>query len=139
MSTSPADFNAKVIEEFRANEGRVGGGFEGMDLLLLHHVGARSGQSYVNPVVFSRDDGRYVIFASKAGAPSHPGWYHNLKAHPSATIEVGSETLQVTATEAQGAERDRLYRDQASRAPQFAEYEQRTDRVIPVMLLTPRG
>lgn len=137
MSTSPADFNAKVIDEFRANEGRVGGMFERMPLLLLHHTGAKSGQSRINPVAYLEDDGRYVIIASKGGAPSHPAWYHNLKAHPSATIEVGTNTLPVTASEAAGVERDRLFGAQAQRFPQFADYEQKTDRTIPVIVLTP--
>jgi deazaflavin-dependent oxidoreductase (nitroreductase family) len=138
MSTSPADFNAKIIDEFHANEGRVGGMFEGMPLLLLHHTGAKSGQSRINPLAYQDDNGRYVIFASKAGAPTNPDWYHNLKAHPSVTIEVGAEKIDVLAEEATGAERDRLFRTQVERVPQFGEYEQKTDgRVIPVMILTP--
>lgn len=137
MSTSPADFNAKIIEEFRTNEGRVGGGFAGMSLLLLHHVGARSGKDRVNPLAYLRDGERYVIFASKAGAPSDPGWYHNLKAQPKTTIEVGADTIDVLASEATGEERERLYRTQAERIPQFAEYEQKAGRVIPVIVLTP--
>jgi deazaflavin-dependent oxidoreductase (nitroreductase family) len=137
MSTSQQDFNAKVIDEFRANEGRVGGMFEGMPLLLLHHTGARSGQSRINPLAYRRDGDRYVIFASKAGAPSDPDWYRNLKAHPDVSIEVGNETLDVLASEATGEERERLFRAQAAEVPAFAEYEQKTDRVIPVMVLTP--
>jgi deazaflavin-dependent oxidoreductase (nitroreductase family) len=138
MSTSPTDFNAQIIEEFHANEGRVGGMFDGLPLLLLHHTGAKSGNSRVNPLAYQDDDGRYVVFASKAGAPTNPDWYHNLKAHPDVTIEVGTDTIAAVATEATGAERDRLYRTQAERVPQFAEYEQRAaGRVIPVMVLTP--
>ncbi|MHB8243057.1 MAG: nitroreductase family deazaflavin-dependent oxidoreductase [Solirubrobacteraceae bacterium] len=137
--SSPADFNAQIIEEFHANEGRVGGMFEGMPLLLLHHTGAKSGKSRINPLVYQSDGGRYVIFASKAGAPTNPDWYHNLKAHPSVQIEVGTETIDVLAEEVGGEERDRLFRTQVERAPQFAEYEQKTDRVIPVMVLTPAG
>jgi len=137
MSTSPADFNAQIIDEFRANAGRVGGRFEGMPLLLLHHVGARSGADRVNPLVYQSDGGRYVIFASKAGAPTNPDWYYNLKAHPNVQIEVGSDTIDVIASEVTGEERDRLYRTQAERVPQFVEYEQGTDRVIPVIVLTP--
>lgn len=137
MSTPPADPNAAVIEEFRANEGRVGGFFEGMQILLLHHTGAKSGTARVNPLAYLDDDGRYVIFASKAGAPSNPGWYHNLKAHPSVQIELGDDTLDVVASVAEGEERDRLYRAQAVARPQFAEYEKKTDRVIPVIVLTP--
>jgi deazaflavin-dependent oxidoreductase (nitroreductase family) len=137
MSTSPADFNAQIIEEFHANEGRVGGMFEGMPLLLLHHTGAKSGKSRVNPLAYQSDGGRYVIFASKAGAPRHPDWYYNLKAHADVQIEVGTETLDVVASEASGEERERLYRTQAERIPQFAEYEQKAGRVIPVIVLTP--
>jgi deazaflavin-dependent oxidoreductase (nitroreductase family) len=137
MSTSPADFNAQIIEEFRVNEGRVGGMFEGSTLLLLHHTGARSGKSRINPLGYLNDQGRYVIFASKAGAPTNPDWYHNLKGHPNVTIDVGTDTIEVVASEATGEERDRLYRTQAERIPQFAEYQQQTDRVIPVIVLTP--
>jgi len=138
MSTSPADFNAKIIDEFHANEGRVGGMFEGMPLLLLHHTGARSGKSRINPLAYHRDNGRYVIFASKAGAPTNPDWYHNLKANPQVKIEVGTETIEVTASEATGAERDRLFGAQVERVPQFADYEEKAaGRIIPVIVLTP--
>jgi deazaflavin-dependent oxidoreductase (nitroreductase family) len=136
MST-PADFNAQIIDEFHANEGRVGGPFEGLTLLLLHHTGAKSGQSRINPLAYQSDAGRYVIFASKAGAPSNPDWYHNLKAHPNVKIEVGRDTLDAVAEELTGEERDRIYRTQAERVPQFAEYEQKAGRVIPVIALTP--
>jgi len=139
MSTSPNDFNARIIDEFRANEGRVGGVFEGSTLLLLHHVGARTGTDRVNPLAYGRDGDRYVIFASKAGAPTNPDWYHNLKAHPNVSIEVGTDTIDVVADEAVGEERDRLFRRQTERSPGFAEYEAKTDRVIPVMVLTPTG
>jgi deazaflavin-dependent oxidoreductase (nitroreductase family) len=138
MSTSPQDFNARIIEEFRANEGRVGGTFAGSTLLLLHHVGAKSGKARVNPLAYNRDGDRYVVFASKAGAPTNPDWYHNLKAHPDVTIEVGTDTIRVRAEEATGEERDRLFRAQAERSPQFAEYQSKTERVIPVIVLTPR-
>jgi deazaflavin-dependent oxidoreductase (nitroreductase family) len=136
MST-PADFNAQIIDEFHANEGRVGGPFEGLTLLLLHHTGAKSGQSRINPLAYQSDAGRYVIFASKAGAPSNPDWYYNLKAHPDVKIEVGTDTLDAVAEELTGEERDRIYRTQAERVPQFAEYEQKAGRVIPVGALTP--
>jgi len=136
---SPTDFNSRIIDEFRANEGRVSGSFESMPLLLLHHTGAKSGASRINPLAYQSDDGRYVVFASKGGAPENPAWYHNLKAHPNATIEVGTDTIEVTASEATGDERERLYRTQAERIPQFAEYEQRTERAIPVIVLTPRA
>src|ERR1700730_2538076 len=121
MST-PADFNAQIIEEFHANEGRVGGMFEGMPLLLLHHTGAKSGKRRINPLAYQSDEGHYVVFASKGGAPTNPDWYHNLKAHPNVTIEVGTDTLDVVASEATGEEREQLYRTQAERAPQFAAY-----------------
>ena len=137
MSTSPQDFNARIIEEFRANDGVVGEPFEGATLLLLHHVGARSGKDRINPLVYSRDGDRYVIFASKAGAPTNPDWYHNLKAHPNVTIEVGTDTIEVVASEATGDERDRLFNAQVQRSPQFGEYRDKTDRVIPVIVLTP--
>jgi deazaflavin-dependent oxidoreductase (nitroreductase family) len=139
MSTSPQDFNARIIEEFRANDGRVGGPFEGSTLLLLHHVGAKSGKDRINPLVYSRDGDRYVVFASKAGAPTNPDWYHNLKAHPDVRIEVGTDTIEARAEEATGEDRDRLFRTQAERSPQFAEYQSNTERVIPVMVLTPTG
>jgi deazaflavin-dependent oxidoreductase (nitroreductase family) len=139
MSTSPEDFNARIIEEFRANQGRVGGMFEGTPLLLLHHTGAKSGQRRTNPLVYQRDGDRYVVFASKAGAPTNPDWYHNLRAHPEITIEVGPDTIDVVASEAAGEERDRLFRAQAERSPQFAEYQKKTERTIPVIVLTPGG
>ena len=99
--------------------------FEGSPLLLLHHVGARTGTDRINPLVYDRDGDRYVIFASKAGAPTNPDWYHNLKAHPNVTIEVGTDTIDVVAAEAAGDERDRLFRAQAERSPNFAEYQAR--------------
>ena len=137
MSTSPQDFNAQIIEEFRANQGVVGGPFEGATLLLLHHVGARSGKDRINPLVYNRDGDRYVVFASKAGAPTNPDWYHNLKANPNITIEVGTDTIEVVASEASGEERDRLFDAQVQRSPQFGDYQSKTDRVIPVIVLTP--
>lgn len=137
MSTSPAERNAPIIEEFRANGGRVGGMFEGTTLLLLHHTGVRSGREHVSPLAYLRDGERYVIFASKAGAPTNPDWYHNLKAHPAVTIEVGTDTVPVVASEAAGEERDRLYQAQVERSPQFAEYQRKTERTIPVIVLTP--
>ena len=137
MSTSPTDFNAQIIEEFRANNGRVGGVFEGATLLLLHHTGAKSGQSRINPLVYMRDGDRYVIFASKAGAPTNPDWYHNLKAHPEVEIELGTDTIAATASEVTGEERDRLFNAQAERSPQFAGYQKNAGRVIPVIVLTP--
>ena len=137
MSTSPADFNAQIIDEFHANEGRVGGMFEGMPLLLLHHTGAKSGKNRINPLAYQSDDGRYVVFASKGGAPTNPDWYYNLKAQPNVTIELGTDRIDVVASEATGDERERLFRTQAERVPQFAEYEKKAGRVIPVIVLTP--
>ncbi len=139
MSTSMNDFNQNIIEEFRANGGVVGGPFDGMTLLLLHHTGAKSGAARINPLAYLDDDGRYVIFASKAGAPSNPDWYHNVKANPNVRIEVGDETFDAVASEATGEERDRLYNAQKARVSSFADYEQKTDRVIPVIVLTPSG
>ena len=132
------DFNAKIVAEFRANEGEVGGMFAEMPLLLLHHVGAKSGAERVLPLAYLEDDGRYAIFASKAGAPTNPAWYHNLRARPDTTIEVGAETLEVRAEEAVGSERERLFEAQIERTPQFAEYQEKTTRAIPVVVLTPR-
>jgi len=139
MSTSPADFNAQIIEEFHANGGRVGGMFESMPLLLLHHTGAKTGTSRINPLAYQTDGDRYVIFASKGGAPTNPDWYYNLKAHPQVTIEVGTDTIDMVASEATGEERERLFRAQAERSPQFAEYQKKTTRAIPAIVLTPRG
>ena len=135
-----ADFNTQVIEEFRSNDGKVGGMFEHLELLLLHHTGAKSGQERVTPVAYYKDGDNYAIFASKGGAPTNPAWYHNLLANPDATIEVGNDTIEVTASEATGAERNRIYNAQAERAPQFAEYEEKTGgRIIPVIVLSPRA
>ena len=139
MSTSPNDLNARIIAEFRANAGEVGEPFANTPLLLLHHTGAKSGAQRVNPLAYMRDGDRYVIFASKAGAPTNPGWYYNLKAHPEVTIEVGTDTVPAVASEATGEERERLFGAQAKRAPSFAEYQRKTTRVIPVMVLTPAG
>jgi deazaflavin-dependent oxidoreductase (nitroreductase family) len=136
--SSIGDYNQRIIDEFRANAGKPPSWSGSSPLILLHHRGARSGAERVNPVAYLDDDGRYVIFASKAGAPTNPDWYHNLKADPDTTIEVGSDTVAVTAAEATGEERDRLFAAQAQRSPQFAEYQEKTDRVIPVIVLTPR-
>jgi deazaflavin-dependent oxidoreductase (nitroreductase family) len=139
MSTSiPPDFNQQIIEEFRSNAGVVGGMFEGMTLLLLHDKGAKSSQTHIHPLAYYGDDGRYMIFASKGGAPTNPAWYHNLKAHPDARIEVGTDAFDVTASELTGEERERVFRAQAERAPQFADYEKNTTRKIPVIALTPK-
>ncbi len=137
MSTSAHDFNQNIIDEFRANAGEVGGMFEGAPMLLLHNVGARSGQERISPLVYLADGDRYVIFATKGGAPTNPAWYHNVKARPEVNIEVGTKTIHARAEEVTGAERDRLYGIQAAKRPNFAEYERKTDRVIPVIVLTP--
>jgi deazaflavin-dependent oxidoreductase (nitroreductase family) len=135
-----SDFNARIIDEFRANQGVVGGPFEGGTLLLLHHTGAKSGADYVTPLMYRQDGDRYLIFASKGGAPANPDWYHNLKAHPEVSIEVGTETFSATADEVTGDERDRLYSAQAQDRPQFAEYAKTAgERKIPVIALTPAG
>ncbi len=130
-----ADFNRSIIEEFRANDGRVGGQFEGSSVLLLTTTGARTGESRTTPVVYMQDGERMIVFASKAGAPTHPAWYHNLLANPTVTVEVGSETVDATAVVITGEERDRLFDRQAGRYPQFAEYAQKTTRRIPVVAL----
>jgi deazaflavin-dependent oxidoreductase (nitroreductase family) len=133
------DFNRAIIEEFRANDGKVGGSFEGAPVLLLTATGAKSGERRTNPVVYLQDDDRMVIFASKGGAPNNPGWYHNLRANPSATVEVGTEKVDVDAVVTEGDERERLFRRQAEIFPQFADYEQKTARQIPVVALKRKG
>jgi deazaflavin-dependent oxidoreductase (nitroreductase family) len=130
-------FNDDIINEFRANHGKVGGNFEGAPLLLLHHKGAKSGKSYVAPVVYLPKDGVSYIFASAAGADEDPQWYRNLLADPHTEIEVGDETVAVTVTEVKGEDRDRIYAEQAAIMPGFADYEKKTTRVIPVLALTP--
>lgn len=116
---------------------QVGGHFAGAPLLLLHTIGARSGAERINPMMYMADRGRYLVFASKAGSDRHPDWYHNLLAHPDVRIEVGDETLAVHAVELTGAERDTAYAEQARRYPGFAGYQDMTDRIIPVIALTP--
>jgi deazaflavin-dependent oxidoreductase (nitroreductase family) len=133
------DFNKAVIEEFRANNGKVGGHFEGAPVLLLTATGAKSGQQRTTPVMYLPDGDRMVIFASKAGADTNPAWFHNLVANPSATVEVGPDTVEVQAFVTEGEERERLFRKQAELYPQFADYEQKTTREIPVVALEPRG
>jgi deazaflavin-dependent oxidoreductase (nitroreductase family) len=139
MPETPAEYNAKIIAEFRANNGRVGGIWEETPLLLLHHTGAKSGMSRVNPVAYLPDEQPYLIWAANGGAPNNPDWYHNLKAHPNTRIEVGSETIDVIAEEATGEEHDRLFARAAKRYPQLVDLARRTDRVIPMIVLTLRG
>lgn len=133
-----SDWNSKIIEEFRSNGGRVGGQFEGAPLLLLHSTGARTGQERVNPVMYQAVDGDFAVFASKGGAPTNPDWYHNLVANPDATVEVGEETLSVRARVADSAEREPIWSRQKERYPGFAEYEEKTSRQIPVVILERR-
>jgi deazaflavin-dependent oxidoreductase (nitroreductase family) len=131
-----SDFNRSVIEEFRANGGRVGGHWEGRDLLLLTTVGRKSGREHTTPVVFTRAGDRLLIYASRGGAPMHPDWYLNLTAEPRVTLEVGPDRYRAIATPLEGEERDREFAAQVARNPTFGDYERRTDRVIPVVALT---
>jgi deazaflavin-dependent oxidoreductase (nitroreductase family) len=131
------DWNSKIIEEFRANQGRVGGPFEGAPMLLLHSTGAKSGQPRLHPMMYQRVGDHYAVFASKAGAPTNPDWYHNLLAHPEATIEVGADTVKVRARVAPSDEREPIWTKQKAGYPGFAEYEQKTTRTIPVVILEP--
>ena len=130
-----SDWNTKIIEEFRATGGKVGGPFEGAPLLLLHSTGAKSGQDRVAPVMYLADGDDLVVFASKAGADTNPHWFHNLKANPDTRVEVGADTVAVRARVAEGEERDRLFDRQKAAYPGFADYEAGTDRVIPVVVL----
>jgi deazaflavin-dependent oxidoreductase (nitroreductase family) len=133
--TNPNDWNQAIITEFRANGGKVGGQFAGAPLLLLTTTGAKSGQKRTNPVMYNTDGGRLLVFASKAGAPTNPDWYHNLVAHPEVTVEVGTETYPARATVLRGEERDRLFKRHAEQYPGFAEYQAKITRTIPVIAL----
>ena len=135
------DWNRKIIEEFRANQGKVGGMFEGLPILLVHHTGAKTGTERVNPVAYQKVDSGWAIFASKGGHPQHPDWYRNLMANPKASIEVGTDRYDVVAREATGEERERIWTTQKERVPSFAEYEEKTKgiRDIPVIVLEPVG
>jgi len=136
MTESRNDRNQRIVAEFRANGGVVGGAFEGRDLLLLTTTGARSGQPRLTPLVHTRDGDRLVVAASYGGAPKHPDWYHNLVANPKVTVEVGTEKFEATATVVTDrAERDRLYAGMVAHAEGFADYEKKTDRLIPVVVL----
>jgi len=135
------DRNAKIVEEFRANHGRVAGPFENQPLALLHYVGRKSGEEYLAPTAYlaaDGDAGTIYVFASAGGRPEHPQWYRNLTAAGKATVEVGTETYPVTVTEIKGAERDRVFAEQARRNPGFAEYERKLSgiRTIPVLALS---
>ena len=130
-----SDWNAQVIEEFRANDGKVGGFFADKDVLILHNTGARSGRERTTPLVYRKEGDRLFIFASKGGNDSHPDWYYNLKANPSVTVEIGADKSSATAHEINGTERDAIYARQAAAISNFAEYQAGTDRVIPVFEL----
>jgi deazaflavin-dependent oxidoreductase (nitroreductase family) len=134
------DWNQNIINEFRANNGVVGGPFEGASLLLVHHTGAKSGKERVNPLAYQDLDNGYAVFASKGGAPTNPDWYYNLIANPDTEVELGSEIIPVRARVAESEERERIWNEQKRRAPGFAQYEKTTGgRTIPVVILEPRG
>lgn len=134
--SNPNDWNKAIIAEFRANGGKVGGQFAGATLLLLHTTGAKSGQERVNPVVYTTDGDQLVVIASKGGAPTNPDWYYNLVANPQVTVEVNTEQFQAEATIPAEPERTRLYNQMATAMPGFAEYQRKTERIIPVVVLT---
>ncbi|HUZ09950.1 MAG TPA: nitroreductase family deazaflavin-dependent oxidoreductase [Acidimicrobiales bacterium] len=131
------DFNRNVIEEFRANAGKVGGPFEGAPMILVHHLGAKSGAARISPLVYLPVGDDFAVFASKGGAPSDPQWFHNLVAHPATTVEVGTDTVDVRARVVAGDERDEIWSKQKQLMPGFAGYEEKTKgiREIPVLLL----
>jgi deazaflavin-dependent oxidoreductase (nitroreductase family) len=132
------DFNQQIIDQFRSNGGKVGPPFEGAPMILVTHKGAKSGKERTNPLVYTRDGDRYVIVASKGGAPTNPAWFHNIKANPRVTVEVGDDRFEAEAEIYEdGPERRRLFDAQAELMPGFKEYEEKTDRVIPVVALTP--
>jgi deazaflavin-dependent oxidoreductase (nitroreductase family) len=131
------DFNTAIIEEFRANGGQVGGPFEGAPLLLLHTTGAKSGQDRVNPVMYRKLPDGYAVFATKAGAPTNPDWYHNLRANPAVRAEIGRATIPLTARVAAGDERDQIWTAHKAANPGFADYEKKATRQIPVVILEP--
>jgi deazaflavin-dependent oxidoreductase (nitroreductase family) len=133
-----SDWNGKIVEEFRANGGHVGGQFAGAPLLLLHTVGAKSGLPRVHPMMYQKVDGGYAVFASKGGAPTDPDWYRNLVAHPQVRAEIGTETVELVARVAAAEERERIWSAQKAAYPGFADYEQKTTRQIPVVVLEPK-
>lgn len=132
-----SDYDARIIEEFRANEGRVGGVFEGAPLLLLTHTGRRTGAIRTNPLMYLRQDGRLFVFASKGGHPHHPHWFLNLLDRPEVSVEIGTDGFPARAVEVRGPERDAIYDRQSAVRPQFAEYQRKTTRTIPVVELIP--
>ena len=133
------DWNRQIIEEFRANTGKVGGRFEGAPMILVHHIGARTGTERVNPMVYFPDGDRLLVVASKGGAPTNPDWYHNLKAHPRTEVEVGTERFPVDVTEVTGDERTEVWERIVTANPGFGEYQRNTERTIPVLALTRTG
>ena len=144
MTDPMAEFNKKVIDEFRSNGGNLSRQFAerlgekllaGAPMIIVTHKGAKSGRIYTSPLVYSKDGDRYVIIASKGGAPENPSWYHNLIAHPEVTVEIGSEKFKAKAREVKGEERDRLFNAQAKMMPQFNEYQKKTSRKVPVIVL----
>jgi deazaflavin-dependent oxidoreductase (nitroreductase family) len=133
-----SNFNDEIIDQFRSNNGTmVSGMFKGAPLLLLTSTGAKSGQTRVNPLAYTRDGDRYVVIASKGGAPTHPDWYHNVVTNPEVILEVGPDRFVARASVAEGADHDRLYSAQAALMPGFAEYQRKTTRRIPVVILEP--
>ncbi len=130
------DYNAHNIAEFRSNHGKLGGWFEGAPILLIHTFGRRTGKQRVNPVMYLKEGERYLVFASKGGADTHPDWFLNLMTHPDVQMEVGDDTIDVHAQEITGPEHDLLYKRQATLYPQFGEYQRKTKRIIPVIALT---
>lgn len=134
--SNPNNWNENVINEFRTNAGKVGGPFEGKTLLLLHTIGARSGQERINPVACVKDGAHYVIIASKGGAPDNPDWYYNIVAHPQVSVEYGTEIFKAKAEVVPEPERTRLYAKMVEHMPGFADYEKKTTRIIPVIILT---
>jgi deazaflavin-dependent oxidoreductase (nitroreductase family) len=130
-------FNAGIVEEFRANDGKVTGMFEGAPMVLVTHTGAKSGELRTTPLVHTIDGDRVIIIASMGGAPTNPAWFHNIKANPKVTVELGDETFEAEAEVlTEGAERQRLFDQQAELMPNFKQYQEKTDRVIPVVTLT---
>ncbi len=132
-----SEWNARIIEEFRANGGKLGGMFEGADVLLLHHTGSKTGIERVNPLGYQRVGTAYAVFGSNSGKTSHPAWLHNLRVHPRTTAEIGTETIEVVARVAVGDERTGIWERQKANIPQFAEYEGTANRDIPVVILEP--
>jgi deazaflavin-dependent oxidoreductase (nitroreductase family) len=134
LTETVSDWNREVVDEFRARGGKVAA-FEGRPLLLLHSKGAKTGTGYVNPLVYLPVGDDFAVFGSKAGAPVNPGWYHNLRANPETVVEIGTERIPVRARVAEGEERDRIWAEQKRVNPNFAEYEEKTTRPIPVVIL----